>query len=87
MPPDATCSSLEKLHGFDHWTNPILEAVGTVALGAAGARSLDVTLEIGNVKWPPASQLPTYWNDNLESMLSYLEPQYDPSVAAAQPGG
>lgn len=34
---------------------------------------MDITLEIGNTKWPPASQLPHYWNLNRESMLSYME--------------
>lgn len=33
----------------------------------------DVTMEISNVKWPPGSELPTFWNENLESMLSYFE--------------
>lgn len=33
----------------------------------------EVTLEISNVKQPPAAQLPQYWNDNREAMLSYLE--------------
>jgi carboxypeptidase D len=33
----------------------------------------EVTLELGNTKWPPASTLPGYWNDNLESMLAYFE--------------
>jgi carboxypeptidase D len=35
--------------------------------------TFEVTLELDDVKWPPASQLPGLWNDNLESMLSYLE--------------
>jgi subtilisin-like proprotein convertase family protein len=34
--------------------------------------NFEVTAEIGT-KWPPASQLPTFWNDNRESMLSYFE--------------
>lgn len=33
----------------------------------------DVTLEISTVKWPSADQLPTFWEDNREAMLSYLE--------------
>ena len=33
----------------------------------------DMTLEISNVKWPAASQLPTFWEENRESMLGYLE--------------
>jgi carboxypeptidase D len=32
----------------------------------------EVTLEIGD-KMPPASQIPTYWNNNRESMLAYIE--------------
>jgi carboxypeptidase D len=35
--------------------------------------SKEVTLELGDIKWPPASALPGHWNDNLESMLAYLE--------------
>jgi hypothetical protein len=36
---------------------------------------LDVTIELANYQWPdpPASQLATYWSQNRESMLSYLE--------------
>ena len=39
------------------------------------AFSLDVTIEISNYQWPDpsASQLPTYWSQNRESMLAYLE--------------
>jgi carboxypeptidase D len=33
----------------------------------------DVTMEISDVKWPPANQRPTFWDDNRESMLAYLE--------------
>ncbi len=33
----------------------------------------DMTLEVSNQKWPAASTLPGFWDDNLESMLSYLE--------------
>lgn len=33
----------------------------------------EITLELGDTKWPPASTLPGYWNDNLESMLAYFE--------------
>ncbi len=35
--------------------------------------SKDLTLEISTVKWPAASQLPTFWDENRESMLRYLE--------------
>jgi carboxypeptidase D len=33
----------------------------------------DVTIELGNTKEPPASQIPTFWNDNRDSMLTYIE--------------
>lgn len=33
----------------------------------------DVIIEISDVKQPPSSQIPDYWADNSESMLSYLE--------------
>ena len=33
----------------------------------------DLTLEIGVTKWPPATDLPTYWDENVESMLAYIE--------------
>jgi len=32
-----------------------------------------VTIELGTTKTPPYSQMPTYWNDNRESMLAYIE--------------
>jgi subtilisin-like proprotein convertase family protein len=37
----------------------------------------DVTAEISNVKWPDASTLPTYWDDNRESMLNYMARVHD----------
>lgn len=33
----------------------------------------EITLEISAIKWPSANTLPGFWNDNKESMLSYLE--------------
>jgi len=41
--------------------------------GYAWYGKFDVTLEIGDVKWPSGSQLPTFWNENRESMLFYIE--------------
>ncbi|MBU1936482.1 carboxypeptidase regulatory-like domain-containing protein [bacterium] len=32
----------------------------------------EITVELGNTKWPSASQLPTYWADNETSMRKYL---------------
>ncbi len=34
---------------------------------------METTIELSNVKWPAATTLETYWNDNQESMLSYME--------------
>lgn len=36
-------------------------------------RCMEVTIELSNVFSPPTSQLTTHWDDNHESMLSYLE--------------
>ncbi|MFQ5590788.1 MAG: M14 family zinc carboxypeptidase [Phycisphaerae bacterium] len=33
----------------------------------------EVTIEVSEVKTPPASQIPVFWNDNRESMLAYIE--------------
>ncbi len=33
----------------------------------------DMTLEVSETKWPAGSTLPGFWDDNLESMLSYFE--------------
>ncbi len=33
----------------------------------------EVTIEVSTTKSPPPSQMPTYWSQNRESMLSYLE--------------
>ena len=33
----------------------------------------DVTIELSDTTWPAASQLPSFWNDNRQAMLSYLE--------------
>ena len=34
---------------------------------------IEMTAEISNNKWPPASTLDTFWNENRESMLKYIE--------------
>ena len=34
---------------------------------------MEVTLEVSVIKWPDASTLPGFWDDNLESMLTYME--------------
>jgi carboxypeptidase D len=33
----------------------------------------EITLELGCYKFPPASQLPTFWVDNREALLAYIE--------------
>jgi len=33
----------------------------------------EITIEISDNKWPAASQLNTFWEDNKEAMLSYIE--------------
>lgn len=33
----------------------------------------EVTIELGTTKEPPASTIPTYWNDNRAAMLAYME--------------
>lgn len=33
----------------------------------------EVLVEVSNTKWPSASELPGFWDDNLESMLAYME--------------
>jgi len=33
----------------------------------------EVLVEVSNTKWPLASELPGFWDDNLESMLAYME--------------
>ncbi len=35
--------------------------------------AIETTLEVSNVKWPDASRLPGFWDDNRESMIAYLE--------------
>ncbi len=34
---------------------------------------IEVTVELNDDKWPPESELPRLWDENRESMLSYLE--------------
>ncbi len=34
---------------------------------------IEVTIELNDIKWPPASRLDSLWNDNRQSLLSYLE--------------
>ncbi len=34
---------------------------------------MDITGEIGNNKWPPASTLPSYWSQIKESLLAFME--------------
>jgi carboxypeptidase D len=33
----------------------------------------EITLEVSSAKWPSGLQLPTFWNDNRESMLAFFE--------------
>jgi hypothetical protein len=35
--------------------------------------SFEATMELSHTKYPPANQLPTFWNQNRESMLQYME--------------
>lgn len=35
--------------------------------------NMELTAELGNTKWPPASTLDTYWSQNQESILSFIE--------------
>jgi len=37
----------------------------------------EVTIELSNTKWPSASTLPGYWDDNRESMLNYMARVHD----------
>jgi len=37
------------------------------------AQDMEVTIELNDVKWPPASQLDQLWDDNGQSMAAYLE--------------
>lgn len=37
------------------------------------AACMEVTIELWNIKWPSASTLPQFWEDNRESMLAYME--------------
>ncbi|XP_026313538.1 carboxypeptidase D isoform X2 [Hyposmocoma kahamanoa] len=34
---------------------------------------MELTLELGCFKFPPAADLPTYWEDNREALLTYIE--------------
>jgi len=34
---------------------------------------IDATIEVSNTKWPSASLLPTFWNENRESMMHYVK--------------
>ncbi|KAJ8712882.1 hypothetical protein PYW08_008186 [Mythimna loreyi] len=34
---------------------------------------MEITLELGCFKFPPASDLPTYWEDNREALLKFIE--------------
>ncbi len=34
---------------------------------------IDVTMELHNTKWPPASALPGLWNENRESLMHYVK--------------
>ncbi len=37
------------------------------------AACMAVTIELSNIKWPSASTLPQFWENNRESMLAYME--------------
>jgi len=38
-----------------------------------GLGTMEITLEVSMTKYPPASQLPTYWGQNSAAMLDYFE--------------
>ncbi|XP_075984216.1 carboxypeptidase D-like isoform X2 [Anticarsia gemmatalis] len=37
------------------------------------SNDMEITLELGCFKFPPATDLPTYWDDNKEALLQYIE--------------
>lgn len=37
------------------------------------SNSFAITLELGCYKYPPAKDLSVYWEDNRESLISYME--------------
>ncbi len=38
---------------------------------------IDVTIEVSNTKWPAASTLDGYWDDNRESLLHFIQASHD----------
>jgi hypothetical protein len=36
------------------------------------ADELDITLEVSDVKWPSATEIPEFWNQNLPALLKYM---------------
>jgi carboxypeptidase D len=34
---------------------------------------MEITVELSNTKWPTASTLPNYWNDNRQSLINYMK--------------
>lgn len=39
----------------------------------------EVTIELGCVKYPVAKELPTYWEQNRRSLLSFIQQVFKPS--------
>ncbi len=81
----ATVSRIYSVHNLPMWNSLVF--VDGVTNGAAWYTLIggmqdwqyrymgcnEMTIELSNNKEPSASELPTFWSDNEESMLSYLE--------------
>lgn len=37
------------------------------------SNDMEITLELGCYKFPPADDLPAYWEDNREALLEFIE--------------
>jgi carboxypeptidase D len=71
---------LSQSNGHPAWNNGVTNGADWYAINGGKQDwhyvwrgDFDMTLEISEIKWPDASTLPGFWDDNRESMLAYLE--------------
>jgi len=71
--PCPTTSSEEFTDGIVNGAKWYVVSGGMQDWNYLNSNCFEITLEVGCYKFPPANQLPTFWLDNREALLAYIE--------------